>query len=127
MTRYWYVLKQRLNLFGTRVASENDGVLSFEWVLLLTMLTIGIVSGVTAARDAIIDELGDVAEAAQGFDQSYSLAAVVVRDPDTNVIIFTAAASSFTEGPEDAVVIDCGRTSLGSPDQGGQNDGSDGG
>ena len=53
---------------------EDDGVLSFEWVLLVTLLTIGIVSGVTAARDAIIDELADVAEAAISIDQSYTLA-----------------------------------------------------
>jgi hypothetical protein len=123
MTRYLYALKQQLIQLRTRLASENDGVLSFEWVLLLTLLTIGIVSGVTAARDAIIDELGDVAEAAQGFDQSYSLAAVTVTDPDTGTIIFRAAASSYKEGPEDAVVIDCGRTGLGTPTQGGQADG----
>src|SRR6476620_1443015 len=110
MIRYLYALKQQHNQFGTRLVSENDGVLSFEWVLLLTLLTIGIVSGVTAARDAIIDELGDVAEAAQGFDQSYSLAAVTVLDPDTAAVIFTAAASSFQEGPEDTVVTDCGRS-----------------
>jgi len=128
MTRYLYALKQQLIQLRTRLASENDGVLSFEWVLLLTLLTIGIVSGVTAARDAIIDELGDVAEAAQGFDQSYSLAAVTVVDPDDGMtVIFRAAASSFQEGPEDTVVIDCGRTSLGSPDQGRQDDGLDGG
>ena len=42
-----------------RVWKEEDGVLSFEWILLLTLLTIGIVSGVAAARDAIIDEFGD--------------------------------------------------------------------
>jgi Flp pilus assembly pilin Flp len=55
---------------------EEDGVLSFEWTLLLTLLTMGIVGGLAAARDAIIDELGDVAEAAQGIDQSYSLVAI---------------------------------------------------
>ena len=44
---------------------EEDGVLSFEWTLLLTLLTLGIVAGLAGARDAIIDELGDVAEAAQ--------------------------------------------------------------
>ena len=52
---------------------EDDGVLTFEWILLVTLLTIGIVSGVTAARDAVIDELGDVAEAMQSLDQSYTI------------------------------------------------------
>ena len=46
-----------------RMMKEDDGVLSFEWILLLTLLVIGIVSGVSAARDAIIDEFGDVAQA----------------------------------------------------------------
>ena len=44
-----------------RMWKEDDAVLAFEWVLLVTLLTIGIVGGVAAARDAIIDELGDVA------------------------------------------------------------------
>ena len=53
---------------------EDDGVLSFEWTLLAVLLVIGIVSGLSAARDAIIDELGDHAEAVLSFDQSYSFA-----------------------------------------------------
>lgn len=47
-----------------RVWHEDDGVLSFEWVLLITVVVIGIVVGVTASRDAIVDEIGDVSEAA---------------------------------------------------------------
>lgn len=53
--------------------NEEDGVLSFEWVLLVTLLTIGIVSGVAGARDAIIDELGDVAQAMVALDQTYTI------------------------------------------------------
>ncbi len=53
---------------------EDEGVLSFEWTLLVTLLTIGIVSGLTAVRDALIDELSDVAGAAVAIDQSFSLA-----------------------------------------------------
>jgi Flp pilus assembly pilin Flp len=84
--------------------TESDGVLSFEWTLLLTLLTIGIVSGVTAARDAIIDELGDVAQAAQGIDQSYSLAGITIPG------LFESASSEFQETPADAVFVDCART-----------------
>ena len=95
---------------------EDDGVLSFEWTLLLTLLTIGIVSGLAAARDAIIDELGDVAEAAQGIDQSYSLAAVVIMiDTDGDGIddttIFETNPSEFEEiDGVDNVYTDCART-----------------
>src|SRR5262245_12031449 len=56
-----------------RMWKEEDGVLSFEWVLLTSLLTIGIVSGLAAARDAIIDELGDVAQAMLALDQSYTI------------------------------------------------------
>ncbi len=115
----------RLKPWQTRLASETDAVLSFEWVLLVTLLTIGIVSGLSAARDAIIDELGDVAQAAQAFDQSYSLAGIEVtfpNPPGTNVV-FTAAGSEFTEDPNvDQVFQDCGRTDLGGPTQGPQED-----
>lgn len=62
-----------MNQIVHRVWSEDDGVLSFEWVLLVTLLTIGIVTGVAAARDAIVDELGDVAQAMLAVDQSYSI------------------------------------------------------
>ena len=103
-----------------QVWREEDGVLSFEWTLMLTLLTLGIVAGLAGARDAIIDELGDVAEAAQGFDQSYSLAAVLVFDDADNdgiqdpgeATIFTTNASDYVEGPEDAVYTDCARSAL---------------
>jgi Flp pilus assembly pilin Flp len=62
--------------FPKKIWSEQDGVLSFEWVLLVTLLTIGLITGVTGARDAIIDELGDLAEATVCFDQSYTFAGI---------------------------------------------------
>lgn len=56
-----------------RAWREDEGVLTFEWILLLTLLVIGIVSGLSTVRDAIIDELTDVAFAAVSFDQSFSV------------------------------------------------------
>ena len=51
---------------------EEDGVLSFEWTLLVTLLVIGIVSAAwPRARDAIIDELGDAAQAMLALDDSF--------------------------------------------------------
>src|ERR1051325_8326054 len=90
---------------------EDDGVLSFEWTLILTLLTIGVVGGLAAARDAVIDELGDVAEAAQGIDQSFSLAAVSIDFNNDGIPDFTTHASVFTEiAGVDNVFTDCGRT-----------------
>ena len=91
---------------------EEDGVLSFEWTLLLTLLTIGIVGGLAAARDAIIDELGDVAEAAQGIDQSFSLVAISIDFDGDGSPDFTAGDSVFLETAADAVFTDCGRVNF---------------
>lgn len=56
-----------------RIWSENEGVLTFEWIALITILVIGLVGGLSAARDAIIDELGDVSEAMTAVDQSWTV------------------------------------------------------
>ena len=52
---------------------EQDGVLSFEWIILLTLLAFGVVAGLTGARDAVIDELGDASEVLHSLDQSFVL------------------------------------------------------
>jgi Flp pilus assembly pilin Flp len=89
----------------TQIWTEEDGVLSFEWTLLLTLLTLGIVSGLSAARDSIIDELGDLAQAAGAMDQSYSFPALVFTFGGGT---FSVAGSTFTD---DAMVYtDCART-----------------
>ena len=85
---------------------EEDGVLSFEWILLLTLVTIGVVAGISAARDAIIDEFGDVAQAMLSLDQSYTI------DFPLNVDVHTidgtsASDSSFTDA---LIYTDCTRT-----------------
>jgi len=100
-------MKQLLSIWR-----EDDGVLSFEWTLLLTLLTIGVVGGLAAARDAIIDELGDVAEAAQGIDQSFSLVALSIDFDGNGSIDFTTNASAFAEASADAAFTDCGRTNF---------------
>lgn len=90
----------------SRMWKEEDGVLTFEWVLLVTLLTIGVVSGIAGARDAIIDELGDVAQAMLALDQSYTIdfpLGVVVHAPTTS----SASDSSFTDA---FFYSDCGRT-----------------
>ena len=84
---------------------EDDGVLSFEWTLLLTLLVIGIVGGVSAARDAIIDELGDTAEVMLAVDQSYH-----VGFPLQFVVHVDAANSASDSDFTDALIYsDCGR------------------
>lgn len=103
---------QRLNVCSNplqrvceKIWKEEDGVLSFEWTLLLTLLTLGIVSGLSAARDSIIDELGDLAQAAGAMDQSYTFPALTFTFGGAT---FSVAGSTFTD---DAMVYtDCSRT-----------------
>jgi Flp pilus assembly pilin Flp len=76
---------------------EDDGVLSFEWTIIGVVVVFGIVGGLAAGRDAILDELGDVAEAILGFDQSFSFVGI------PGII----DGSSYTDVP--GVLTDCGR------------------
>jgi len=103
-----------------RVWREDEGVLTFEWILLITVLVIGIVGGLSAVRDAMLTELGDVVEAMISLDQSYSILnpwEIAVPDcvPDG------ASDSTFTDeagvreerktagqGPDQTTVGDCG-------------------
>jgi Flp pilus assembly pilin Flp len=90
----------------SRIWREDEGVLTFEWILLITVLVIGIVGGLSAVRDALITELGDVVEAVISLDQSYYIAHPWdVQVPDC--VVDGASDSSYT----DSAGIDQGRLS----------------
>jgi Flp pilus assembly pilin Flp len=84
---------------------EEDGLLAFEWTLLLTVLVIGIVSGVAAVRDGIIDELGDIAQMMLAVDQSYTVSFPLNVDVHT-VDGTSSSDSSFTDA---LIYTDCDR------------------
>ncbi|MDX1943892.1 MAG: hypothetical protein SFU86_00680 [Pirellulaceae bacterium] len=97
-----------------RLWNENDGLLSFEWTLLVTLVAIGVVCGLSVARDAVIDELGDVAEALVALDDSYvldrPLALSVDPDgagPQASAEVGTAAGSAYVDG---TAFRDCNRS-----------------
>lgn len=46
-----------------RTTLLRRGVLTFEWLLLITVVVIGIVSGIGAIRDALINEMEDMVSA----------------------------------------------------------------
>ena len=60
---------------GNRIWREDQGILTFEWILILTLLVIGIIGAASAVRDALSIELIDVAGAAITLDQSYKVEA----------------------------------------------------
>ena len=88
-----------------RVAMEDDGVLSFEWILMVTLLTIGIVGGIAAARDALIDELGDTAQVMLAVDQSYHVGFPLQAVVHDNAVS-GASDSTFTDA---MLFSDCDR------------------
>ena len=88
--------------------AETDGLMAFEWVLLVTLLTIGIVSGIAGARDAIVDEMGDIAQAMLALDGSFSIDLPLEITLD-GVSVGGASDSRYTDF---ASFEDCGRSGL---------------
>jgi len=87
------------------VWKEEDGVLSFEWTMLVTLLTFGIVAGLSGARDAIVDELGDVAQAMLALDQSFT----ILFPLESTVHTDDASGSSDSSFTDAATYTDCTR------------------
>lgn len=49
---------------------EESGVLTFEWILLGLLLTIGVIGGLAAMRDVQVLQFANIADAAVSLDQS---------------------------------------------------------
>ena len=96
-----------------RMWREDEGVLTFEWILLITVLVIGIVGGLSAVRDALITELGDVAQAMIALDQSYTI--LMPWEVVTPDCIRDGASDSYYQ---DAQGLSEDRSDLEEPDQG---------
>ena len=88
-----------MNTLMNRLWTEEDGALSFEWCLIAVLLAFGIVSGLSAARDGVLDELSDVAESLLHLDQSFSFPGILCI-PD----------SQYVDEPGD--FADCDRSDL---------------
>lgn len=58
--------------------AKRRGVLTLEWVLLITVIVIGIIGGLGAVRNATTNELIDLAEAIESLN-------VTPSDPDCDL------------------------------------------
>ena len=56
-----------------RLWREDEGVLTLEWILLLTLLVIGIVGGLAGVRDALILECENVAFAIDSVNPAFQI------------------------------------------------------
>jgi hypothetical protein len=106
-----------------RIWLEQDGGLSFEWAMFFTVVVIGIISGLTAARDAIIDELGDSAQAILALDSSFSISSPLRIQVDGQDV-GGGSDSSFVDA---MAFLDCARTFVNGGVEGGAEGGGGGG
>lgn len=67
----------------SRMWRDQEGVLSFEWTMLASLLTVGVVAGVAAVRDSVIDEMADLTYAMTSLDQSYRIQGPLVLSVHT--------------------------------------------
>jgi hypothetical protein len=51
-----------------RSGSRRRGVLTFEWILLISLLVIGVIGGLSAVRNSLLCELGDLSECIRAID-----------------------------------------------------------
>lgn len=58
---------QRIRSRNYRRQSRR-GMLSFEWILLISILVIGIIGGLAAVRNALLSELNDLAQAVEAIN-----------------------------------------------------------
>lgn len=76
--------------------SDQTGVLTFEWILLISILVIGIIGGISAVRDSLTSEMEDVSAAVLSLDGSFSYPTVQTdisyNDLDGNLIEDTGAS-----------------------------------
>ena len=79
---------KKISRFGQRLWTDSSGfVVSGEYILLTTLLVIGMVVGVVTFRDQIVQEFGDVSDAMESLNQSYTYTIVDPTDP--NIVILT--------------------------------------
>lgn len=49
----------------TRRANRRRGALTLEWILIITVLVIGVIGGLGLVRKAIVEEMADMSESIQ--------------------------------------------------------------
>ena len=55
------------------IRDEAGFVAAGNYILMVTILAIGIVAGLTAVRDSVVQELGDLGMALENIDQSFTI------------------------------------------------------
>ena len=87
--------------FPAQLWNDDAGfIVSVELVLIATIAVIGLIAGMTAARDAVVSELSDVAGAVQDVNQSYTYTGVEGHSGMTDGSDYIDA-TDFCDDPND--------------------------
>lgn len=78
---------------------NEDGVLSFEWIAITTLLIIGLVGGLATVRDAINIEAWEYAEAMLSSNTTYAVSEQDFTATDTNGTQRNVKLSGFSNPP----------------------------
>lgn len=73
-----------LKRFWNRKRKPRRGVLTFEWILLVTILVIGIIGGLGGVRTAIVGELQDLKGAIESLNIKPEAECNAEGVPETN-------------------------------------------
>lgn len=81
------------------IVADEKGVLTFEWILLLAVLVVGIVGGLSAVRDSLIVELSDVSAGILSLSQSYLIKTpVLITQEQTLAMPIGPFSSGIADG-----------------------------
>ncbi len=80
---------------------ERGFVTSSELILLATIVVIGLIVGLSAWRDAVVQELGDTGGAVGQFDQSYAVE--VLPNPQQGIEVFGNVVTITREFGDDGM------------------------
>ena len=108
-----------------RINQDESGVLAFEWLLVLTVLVIGIVAGIATMRDSVSLKMLEAAQVVHSVDTSYEIpeyesrlakdeGAQTATVPQKSPTLYSSAGSSYAERKESPVSMKIDSASLNS-------------
>ena len=88
-------------MFRRLMNDETGFIVSAELVLVFTLAFCGVAVGMSVVRDALVQELGDVAEAIGALNQSYAWRQITANDSANGELHASCQGSGFFDQTDD--------------------------
>lgn len=95
-----------------RMKQDESGVLAFEWILILTILVIGIVAGIATMRDSVSLKMIEAAQVVNSVDSSYEIPKYESSVKDENGSMLYSVEGSKHEEAQVAISLDSKNSSM---------------